>query len=69
MNGTGFYRFRSGIGRYKVYAPSTLHSLHHLSGTKVLAHIKQDDPMCTIYFLEGSTISMRIRKGFLNEGW
>lgn len=54
--------------RMWINQPSGLQPLHHLHGTRVLAHHEYDDTW-VVYFLEGDTISMQVLRLWLSEGW
>jgi hypothetical protein len=54
--------------RMWINQPSKLQPLHHLNGTNVIA-IPYDATGSLIYFLSGTTISMRANNLWLSEGW
>ena len=56
------------LKRMWVNQPSTLQPLHHLHGTRVLAH-DNGDGVCHIYFLDGPVISQRALTVTLSDGW
>lgn len=56
------------IKRMWIDQPSRFQHHHDLHGTKVLAHVTDDD-VWDVWFLDGPTISMRISRLCLSRGW
>lgn len=54
--------------RMWVNQPSTLQSLHHLHGVRVLA-CPDTDRTSRAYFLSGEVIDMQVPNEALSEGW
>ena len=54
--------------RMWINQPSTLQSLHHLHGVRVLA-CPDTDRVDRAYFLSGDVVSMQVPREALSEGW
>lgn len=60
--------YKGPIQRMWINQPSTLQELHKYHGINVLAQEEMSGSY-TIYFLSGSTISMRVPRNVLSHGW